>query len=436
MKNKSVIGICILTLIFSLLILSCSPGGTSKVTIMIDLGLQNKAAINTYENSIIDRVFRFFVKNAEAQSAPSNITSLTLNITGDGMSTITQNYTTPIPDTITIDEVPSGSSRTFEVLAYTPSATLRGAATRDLAGGETVTIPISMGLYETKIVIPDWYSQRLVQIDDMLGSNWIPRTGANIGYSGTFQPSDIEFDSQGRIYITNRAYSTGEVGIMCIDDINDTSYTSIISNPTISSAVNAIAINRNNGIIYYGIGSGTYLLYSCNLNGSGNLGITLSGITLVSIRGLAVDDIGNLFIAATINIAGSNYQRIIKYEPTTTTVSTYSTDLIYPWDVVVKGNYLYIADYDNIFPYDSSKVVRLSLNLDSIDQLGTAGSSTFHGPHRFLAILNNRFFLIDEDENTTSEVERIVAFDNFSSTIDAFDPSMISQSPFQFYSQS
>jgi hypothetical protein len=434
MKNKYFFRLFLLLIIFSFVTLSCNSGGTSKVTITIDLGLGNKAAFNAPENSIIDRVLRFFAKDAEA-APPTNLTSLTLNITGDGMDTITQSYTAPPPSTITV-EVPAGESRMFEILAYTPSATLRGVATRSLAGGATVTIPITMGLYETKIVIPDWYSQRLVQINDMTGAGWRSINNSSIGYTPTFQPSDIDFDSQGRIFIANRASSTGEVGIMRIDDISDISYTAIVSNPTISAAVNAIAIDRINGLMYYGISSGTYLLYRFNLNTLVNQGITLTGITLVSIRGLAVDETGNLYIAATINIAGSNYPRVIKYDTVTTNITQYSSDLIYPWDVVIKNGYLYVADYDNIFPYDSSKIVRLSLDLGYIDQLGTAGSSTFHGPHRFLAILNNRFYLIDEDENTTSEVERIAAFNNFSSTIDSFDPSMIGQTAFQFYNQS
>jgi hypothetical protein len=440
MKNKSVLKILFFTAILYFSILSCSPKGTSKVTIIIDLGLQNKAAFNMHENSIIDRIFRLFAKDAEAQSAPSNISSLTLNITGDGMTRITQSYTTPIPDTITINEVPSGSSRTFEVLAYTPSATLKGAAIRDLASGATVTIPISMGLYETKIVIPDWYNSRMVQIDDMNGTNWTPRT--SISGITQFRPYDIDFDSSGKIYIANNrgGSAMGDNCVISLDDFNSNNiylYPSASvrgSAPFYDYGVVAIAVDRINNYVYYALSPfGTPYLFRAVLgDNTTHMGLTISGIT--AIRGLAVDNTGILYIAGE---SGSSVPTVFQYNPTDQLVTgTYLTNLLMPWDILIKNDYLYISDYDKINPYDSSKIVQLSLNLIFINQFGTAGSSTFYGPHRFLAILNNRFYLIDENEDTTSETERIIAFDTFNSTINTFDPSMVGQSPFSFYSNS
>jgi hypothetical protein len=405
-----------------LMLLSCSPTGTSNVTIHINLGVDNKAALNAPEKSIFDGIFSFFIKKAEAQTAPSNITSLTLNITSSGTELIpSQRYTSPdIPSSISV-EVPAGNSRTFEVLAaIDPSdpgtiLTYRGTSTRDLNSGSTVDIPISMGIYETKIIIPDYQNSRVVQINNITGAGWI-----EISMN---QPYDVDFDSSGRIYISNNNR---------INRMNGIEGTSVDYKFFDAANYQAIAIDRTNNFIYYYRNS-TQLLYRDSLvetpEPSVQTPLPLPGITFTNIRGLAVDDYGSLYIAATI----SEGNRVIKYNPTTTEISQYSNDLLLSWDVIVKNGNLYVADYDNV-SFNSSKIIQLSLDLNYSAQLGTAGASPFYGPHRFLAILNNRFYLIDECEDwSVSDTERIVAFDNFSSIQETFNPLMVEESIFNFY---
>ncbi len=443
MKTNSLLRIILFVMIAGLLSLSCSPTGTSNVIIHINLGLNNQNAFNAPESSIIDRVLRFFAK--EAKAAPSNINSLELNVFGPGVE-LHQSYASPdIPDSVTL-EVPSGPSRLFEVIAHVapgdPSVVLsyRGTAVCNLAGGETVTIPISMKINETKIVIPDWYNSRLIQIDDMNGTNWLSRTSIS-GLTSQVRPYDIDFDNTGKIYIANNRGGSGmgDNSVISIDNFNNNTpyfYPSASvrgSAPFYDNGVVAIAVDRKNNFIYYALDpfSGPYLFRAVFGDNMTHTQLTITGID--GIKGMAVDENGILYIAGD----ASTIPTIFKYNPTDQQViGTYATDLLLCWDVLVKDGFLYVADYDKISPYDSSKIVQLSLNLNYITQLGAAGSGTFHGPHRFLAILNNRFCLLDEDEDTTSEVERIVAFDNLISPIIAFDPSMVGQSPFGFYSNS
>jgi hypothetical protein len=440
MKIKYFFTLLLSVLIFSSLTLSCNSGGVSKVTIHINLGLNNQNASNAPGSSIIDRALRFFAKDVEAQTAPTNLNKITLYVTGSNMDTISFNYTPPLPSTITV-EVPAGDSRMFELLAYTPSATLRGFATRNLSSGATVTIPIQMKIYETKLIIPDWYNSRIIQIDNMSGIGWITRS-AITGLNQQVRPYDIDFDNSGKIYLANNRGGSA-MGDNCVISIDDFNSNNIYFYPSISVrsaapfydyGVVSIAVDRINNFIYYALSpfGSSYLFRAVIGDNSTHTGLAILGIT--AIRGLAVDENGILYIAGE---SGSSIPTVFRYNPTDQLVTgTYQANLLMPWDVLVKNNYLYISDYDKVNPYDSSKILQLSLNLNYINQFGTAGSSTFYGPHRFLAILNNRFYLIDENEDTTSETERIIAFDNFNSSINSFDPSIVGQSPFSFYSNS
>ncbi|MFH0975666.1 MAG: hypothetical protein V1874_07765 [Spirochaetota bacterium] len=395
MKNKSIFGILLFAFILSFTLLGCSPEGVSKVTITIDLGLGNKSAFNTPESSILDRVLRFFAKDAEA--APSNITSLTLNITGSGMDTITQSYTTlPLPDTITV-EVPSGNSRTFEVLAYTPSATLRGATTRNLTGG-TVTIPVTMGLYETKIIVPDYMNSRIVQIDDMDGNGWIEKNASNLTSPSSIsycRPYDIDFDSNGRIYICNPGATAGPPKMFRLNHINNTSNSwELILNDS-NPDVYAIAIDRNLSYIYYAT---TSALYRCNLDGTGISPLTFTSIGTIS--GLAVDSDGILYISH--HAAGAPVSQISKYNPSSESEITFNDDTITmktAMHVLVKPPYLYVANLTS--SGTDNQILQLDLNtLALIHGYGTYALSTtqgsFYGASHFVAILNRKITIVDE----------------------------------------
>jgi hypothetical protein len=417
MKNKTLLGITILTIILSFTALTCNSGGTSDVTIVINLGLENNALYNVpRSSSIIDRVLRLFATKAEA-AQPSYIESLTLNITADDLDTITKKYNYPsIPDTITL-KVPAGESRTFEVLADTGSVIFRGIATRNLGGGSIMTIPITMELHETKIIIPDYLNNRIVQIDDISGENWKVLT--SVAGITTFSPYDIDFDSQGRIYIAN--YSTGATNgvIIRIDSINRLNPSTYGSSAVSAISYAAIAIDRNNSIIYSARNNNT--LWRATLGSTTFIQITLSGITFTGspgIRGLAVDESGYLYIAASITT--SPFQVVIKYNPTLNTFTYYSNNLVTPWDVLVKGSYLYVTNVNG--SGTNSQIIRLTTDLTSpigfgqnIDVLGTS-TGDFYGPRRFVAILNRKITIIDDEDMYTANLDKLISMDDIYGT--------------------
>jgi hypothetical protein len=410
MKNKSIFGISLLVLItcFSL---SCNSAGTSSVTITIDLGLQNAGAFNAPESSIIDRVLRFFAKDAEA-AAPSHITSLTLNITGEGMDTITQNYTTPIPSIITA-EVPAGKSRTFELLASSASATLRGTARRNLSGGATISIPIQMRLYETKIIVSDYNNNRIVQFDkNYSSSSWISKTGFS-GFTGNFRPFDIDFDGKGRIYISNEGFAANDGRIIRVSQITTAADScDLIGTQGSSTTKRGIAIDRVNNYLYY-TDSSLARLYRYNINTESEDGYLT--LPRAYIFGIDIDNNGYAYIVCNYTYYGTGtYNYILKYnvntQNTETYVSTNSADnyvtwLNDPWDIIIKSGYVYVTDRSN------AQVIQLDQNLVHQQTLSTSPDETysFLGPHRFVAILNKKIYVTDDNSSDTA---RLFAFDD------------------------
>jgi hypothetical protein len=424
MKTNFLLRAILFVMIAGLLSLNCSPTGTSNVTIHINLGLDNKATLNAPESSIFDRIFRLFAKDAEAQiAAPSNITSLTLNITSSGTELIPSlRYTSPdIPSSISV-EVPAGSARMFEVLvSIDPSdpgtiLSYRGTATRDLTSGETVDIPIDMGLYETKIVIPESYSgnYRIVQINNMSGAGWSVRS--TISGIGNLRPYDIDFDNQGRIYIANNFAGTGDDVIIRIDNIGSSNVQLIGTGN--SSGFYAVAVDRVNNYLY-GVITSANTIRQYTLDGTLISQITLPSISFTTIRGLAVDIDGSLYISATTT--SGTVQEVIKCTPgnPSTDVIRYSSGITLPLDVAVKDNYVYVANFDSL-NYSNDKIVQLNNQLQFQSELLTnlGNSDHFYGPHRFLAILNRKFYIIDDgrdlDGTPSFNMDRIIAFDDMS----------------------
>lgn len=125
----------------ALFITGCAGGDTATVTINIG---DHVAKTNT--PSVVDRIIAFLSLSSRAQAGPvpSDVYDVTVTINGAGMSSITQS----IPETgvITLD-VPSGPARVFTVVGHDVDGAryMGGIATKDLAAGESVILPIQMG---------------------------------------------------------------------------------------------------------------------------------------------------------------------------------------------------------------------------------------------------------------------------------------------------
>jgi len=318
---------------------------------------------------------------------PPNVTSIALIVGGPGMNTITQSIA--VGNTTTTLSVPSGIGRTFTLLENTPSATLIGTATVDLSPGETKEIPLTPTTGASQIVVPDNLNGLLTQISDMTGTGWTTL--------GITSPYAVDFDEQGRMYVATSA------SVVEISDITNKSATTVGSS-TQGLPIKAIAVDRVRGLIYFTDGSTN--LYSVQITPTlgtqqsvplSNLGIT------PFVTGIAVDPDGFLYVANTYPTAS-----ILKVDVSTfaspKVVMSYSGSLIYPWDVLVNGGYVYISDFT------ARQIVRLDKNLAFVDSISGYGGDSFFGPERFVAILNKPITVIDE----ATGKDRLVSFNDMS----------------------
>ena len=353
------------------------------------------------------------VPNLTVKGAPSDITALSLRVTGPGMAPV-ESYYSSVPSSITI-EVPAGNDRLFELIAHvgpsSPSAAVsfKGTATVDLTAGATRNIILNMITNETKLVFPDatnnYAGGKLIQIDDISGSGLKTREALDIGL-GTFTPYDVDFDSLGRIYIANNAGLVANSMVLRIDNMDATTYTMVAQDNTFIG-IRSIAIDRNSDLIYYATNNELF-----RWDGSTKIQLNTAGI--VTIRGLSVDEDGILYIAG-----NDGTDRIFKYDPNAqSVVDFYDVPGLEPWDVMVKTPYLYVANNNGT---SSNAILQLDLDLNlvkgygnEIDNVNT-NPGQFYGPHRFVAVLNRKFTILDDDFSG-SNVDKLVSIDDMNGT--------------------
>lgn len=364
----------------------------------------------------------------KAIGLPTDITSVELTVSGPGMNTIVVVYDS-LPSTIELS-IPSGSDRTFELVVYvdTPiiaATSYEGITTVDLSQGNA-EITLTMGVGSTKLIIPDYWNNRIVQIDNISGSGWIHSTGLSIGYGADnqFDPYDIDFDAQGRIYIANNDNTLG--GVIRIDTINDILYDPIVS----LGSVITIAIDRTNSFLYYAT---TSQLYKYDLEDSINNPIGMD--TINSIRGITVNEDGILYVAGMDNIFFQD--SVFRYDPVSQVVTATNSNasLNEPWDVLVKEDRLYVTNFN---PGGSLKILSLDHNLSSDEWYGDSpppeDPGYFYGPRRFIAVLNRKIHILDE--GFSGNRESILAMDNIGpwDNWDVFNAEDIGETKFALYS--
>ncbi len=384
-----------------------SMAGTATITIDLYLGTQS------FQSAV-----------------PATIDSYTVSVSGADMETTEQTFTPG--DTI---EAPSGNARTITVTANVasgdPSAALsfRGSVTVNLEGGAVADVEVPMCVNETKIVIPDRTNSRIVQIDDIIGSGWTELTdseavaltivGGDFTSNTQFRPYDVDIDSLGRIYIANNYPVSGPPRLIRIDNIESTSADLVVGD--ITNGVVALSIDRDNDYVYYAIDNA---IYRNDYDGTSEQTLTIASppIASNSIRGLAVDDNGIVYIACNIDSGPA----VLRGTPGTTTLNithTYTTNLNTPWDVMVKSSYVYVADFysdSGSHQTGNDKIIQLTTTLQHQDELtvnpaNPIPSERFYGPHGFAAILNNRFYIIDDGGYSGyNNYGRIVMFDDIS----------------------
>ena len=337
------------------------------------------------------------------KGVPVNLVSAALVVTAPGMAPITATAALT-SNSITVS-VPAGPARTFTLLLNGPSATLQGVATVDLQAGESTTINVTPTLGATQIVVPDLLNNRVVQISDMNGTGWTAIAGAAGLPSGvnptgaSITPYALDFDSLGRIYIASQS----AIGLFRIDDISHVS-TSAVSVDTLTG-VTSVAVDRTNGLIYYGTGSTAINQKAVNniAGGAASLSLTAENSNIFASAGLASDDQGILYLA--VDTLLTYTWEIIKYNPMLPSgsriVATSANNILSsPWGIMVKGPYVYVSDSG------AGKIDRFDKNLQYIDSFSGPANSPFTRPETFLATLNQQITVMDEG----SGVDRITSF--------------------------
>ncbi len=374
------------------------------------------------------------VSLAASKSVPSRITAINLSVSGDDMETISQSIDAD-QSSLTL-EVPAGEARTFTLDMSNKTATFSGSVTEDLTAGEETELTIPLELTGMKLIVPDAAYHlaeggRIVQINDMTGAGWIEKDYADfssLGHSSpdNFVPYDVDFDDKGRIYIANNTTSGGMGGIIRLDDINDTSPEAIVTGTEVSS----IAIDRLNDLIYYFIYDGdlfTYFLKQYNYSTGDKKEYNLSTYELIPER-LAVDDDGMVYI---VHDYGAGVQKFNPSGEGSLTGNSYSAEDTK--EVVHKNGHIYVADLGGEL---SPRVIKLTTDLDYVDELPGKPDETdpFHGPQRFLAVLSDKIYVIDEgvEELAPDENNRIVAFDDITGS--GWVTYQNSSDPFSFFS--
>ena len=360
----------------------------------------------------------------------ADLMSGVLVVTGPRMATISQTVD-PLASSAPVS-VPAGKDRTFTILINTFSATFQDETTVDLESTPLQqTVDLYPGLYATQIIVPDYANERIVQISDMEGAGWTAKKMADLGALGIFWTKDIDFDSDGRIYISNDYWTPTDV-VVRIDALDDDTAEIVVGPDDVSTDVPAIAVDRVNGYLYYCDtgGASPTKLYRKTIDPLGSQEVfdpvnEELAISTLYVNGMAVDASGILYIA------NSSAAQIIKYDPEASAGSRVKAQssipqIIEPTDVIVKengsgGESVYVT---NRSAPDGYSILELNLNLGLVAHFGKQlqdgmeapppEPSGFYGPLGFVAPLNETFYVMDEYNPEGPVVDRIVAFDDMS----------------------
>jgi hypothetical protein len=343
--------------------------------------------------------------------APQNaiITSVVISISGSGVNKVSYTYNTP--QRILYIYVPPGEERTIElILNVDPncdSAVLAfgGQTTVSLKPGQFKWVQIGMAPVETKLVIPDRNRGRVVQINSLnpATANWDwYEAGA-----GMINPFDIDFDNKGRIVAINNDAAAGN-DIIILDDIGNVHLEVDATGP-----LTAVAVDKKNHFFYF-CNSNTIFQYQYNVD---QTALALTGQNAPpfgNILGIDVDENGLLYIIGEI-MGPVSVRYVFHYDfDTNSIVGGNSINIDNATDVIVKEDYVYVA------ANGTPSVIRVNRSLDGASrmdygQIAADNDDTipghFHGPRRFVAIPNKKFYMVDDGNGGEPNLERIASFD-------------------------
>ncbi len=350
----------------------------------------------------------------------SAVDSVTLIVTGPDMDPVEVTYTI-LPSMIYLS-VPEGVDRTFELTVelaaeYIASSSdvitsYKGAAAADITS-DGVIVNLNMEAASTKIVVPDAYNHRLVQIDNMSGTGWSTATWTDLGFGNDydFVPYDVDIDQYGNIYVANDVYSGSSGGIYKIDSIQFTTGTTLL--PTYYAALDgnasvvSVAVDKRNNRVYGIAWGGVY--YWDAPGDCTKLPVAGSPV------GLAVDDEGNVYVCGDITTTAT-FPWIVKFSYSLSELATYTGGVAGTInDITILNGELYATKSGagiQIEKFDPSNIT-----VGPVGSFGTSGTGgttagEFYGPHNFVAILNKKLTIIDG----TDYFARLVSFSDIDGT--------------------
>ncbi len=437
-------------------------------------------------------------KDASAKGAmPASLESFTLTVTASGMETITKTYTrSEVASGISL-EITAGPARLFTMTSAVPASASASTSVKaytgasgniDLTAGQSVAVSIPMRVSETKIVIPDYLNNRILQMDDMSGTNLVARTLPMDSYDYYMSPFDVDFDATGRIYVSfDRGKSNEELPtqyperIVRFDTISATAeYTTIVNYTDFYTSpqapVRAIAIDRNaspNVLYFYYKDSTSATPYLCKkvLDTAGatveqTAIATLGNYSVKSVNGMTVSEEGTIYLAANVNDPlheySTGYPAVIKIGSFSNPASSFSVsafDLFAAeteelWDILAKGNYLAVSVnkgrsdgsfYNGYSGYDGYGGKVVQLDIVSLQKVAEGGGTTgeeepplpagkFYQPRQFLAPLNTSSYVIDEGGYYPpgENINRIIRFES-ATNWSMYDFQGMENMPFFYY---
>ena len=370
-----------------------------------------------------------FPARAMTGTVPAEIESITISVSGPGMSTVTETFTSLEDDFIL--QVPSGSDRTFTVTATVAEASdsvvaeYRGTATANLQAGSSIDLPVSMKAFSTRILLLDPHNYQMVKINSFESPSIVYLVGNSFGTISIsdFYPWDYDMDSQGRLYIANK-YSYPDDVVIRIDDFLGTNDTLAVTSNS-GSGVITIAIDRKSNIIYHSRG-GTNLEYTPIDEPDTKVSMTNAIDSYINdIEALAVDDEGMLYIAESTT---GDYDRILKIDPAAPSeiIASYETAFDFQsdsystyvkTDIMIADGSIYVT---NLGGDDNYKIMRFNTDLEPVGNYGiqipdaalAPTKGQFYGPVHFAAIRNDKLYIMDENNINYTFYNNLVSMDD------------------------
>jgi hypothetical protein len=317
-----------------------------------------------------------------------------------------------------------------------------GTAVVDLAPNETKRVSLRMIPGKTRLLVPDMLAGKVVQMNSITdvytsfsildqdtlntvsGGDWPVPINSQV-----FNPIDIDMDARGSIYIANnQGVDAAFNRIVRVKSLDGSGFSQFPKTGGFSGPVQSIAVDKMNDLLYFyareaknpgylsrinlttADSGAPYLVEYINLNNES----LYAGDPISSILGMDTDRDGNLYIACNSRDAS----RIVKIgfdRPQGSRILGSYTDgaiLKSPFDVIVKGDYLYVSNSNGLGVNKLFMLRTLDMGFVRSGAVsGPKGEGNISLPTRFMAITAKKLYLIDDNTTTVNALAEFFDLD-------------------------